>query len=52
MTELQHESLAETHNLSVALAYWVEVRATLATTHWESSKSVLESLLKAEELQH
>ena len=52
VTKLKHESLAETHNLSVALANGIEVRATLATAHRQSSKSVLESLLETEELQH
>jgi len=49
--KLSHESLAETHHLVVALATWREVRTTLCTTHRESSKRVLESLLESKELQ-
>ena len=35
--KLSHEALAETHNLSIATAFWVEVRTTFTTTHRKSS---------------
>ena len=48
--KLCHKALAETHNLSVALALGVKVRTTLAAAHRQCCKAVLEDLLKAEEL--
>ena len=49
--QFSHESLAETHYLSVATASYREVRATLAAAHRQCGKRVLECLFKAEELQ-
>jgi len=46
-----HEGLAETHNFTIGLASWVEIGTTFATTHWESSKGILEDLFKAEEFE-
>ena len=48
--KLCHKALAETHNLSVALALGVKVRTALAAAHRQCCKAVLEDLLKAEEL--
>lgn len=49
--ELHHEALAEPDDLGVGLALGVEVGASLATTHRQTSERVLEDLLKAEELE-
>ena len=48
--QLIHKGLAETHDLPVALALGVEVRAALAAAHGQSGQSVFEDLLKAQEL--
>ena len=50
--ELGHEALAEAHDLAVALALGVEVRAALAAAHRQAGQRVLEGLLEGEELQH
>ncbi len=50
--ELQHESLAETHDLVVGLAHGVEVGAALGAAHRKGGEGVLERLLEAEELEH
>ena len=50
--ELEHECLAETHDLSIRLANRIKVRTTLSATHRERGQCVLKRLLKAEELQH
>ena len=50
LAELSHKALAETHNLSVALALGVKVGTALAAAHRKGGKAVLEYLLKAEEL--
>ena len=49
--QFNHESLAETHDFSIALAAWAEVGTTLATTHRKCGKSIFECLFEAEELQ-
>ena len=49
--QLGHESLAETHNLAIALAAGAEIRTTLCATHRKRGKRVLESLLERKELQ-
>ena len=49
--EFRHESLAEAHDLSIALTTGREVGATLGTTHRQCGQGVLEGLLKGEELQ-
>ena len=49
--EFKHESLAETHHLSVGLATGREIRATLGTTHRKGCERVLEGLLEGKELQ-
>ena len=49
--ELGHEALAEAHDLVVALALRIEVRAALAAAHRERREGVLEDLLEGEELQ-
>ena len=48
--QLIHKGLAETHDLPVALTLGVEVRAALAAAHGQSGQSILEDLLKAQEL--
>ncbi len=50
--ELKHESLAETHDFIVGLAYGVEVGTALCTAHREGCEGVLEGLFKAKELEH
>src|SRR3546814_849647 len=50
--ELGHEALAKAHDLGVALALGIEVRATLAAAHGQAGQRVLEGLLEGEELQH
>jgi hypothetical protein len=49
--ELAHEGNAETPDLVVGLALGVEVGSTLASSHAETGKSVLEGLLETEELE-
>ena len=49
--QLVHESLAETHDFSIALTTWREVRTTLTTTHRQCGECILECLLETEELQ-
>ena len=49
--QFQHESLAEAHHLSVALATGREVGTALATAHGQGGKRIFESLLKGEELE-
>jgi len=51
LIQLTHESLAEAHDLRIALATWREVTATLATTHRQGRQRILEGLLETEELQ-
>ena len=51
LVELCDISLAEAHDLALALTLWREVRATLATTHRKSREGILEGLLEAEELE-
>ena len=48
--KLCHKRLTEAHNLLLALASRVKVRAALCTAHRKSCKRVLEGLLKAEEI--
>jgi len=43
---------AKGHDLIVWLALGVKVRASLATTHWETSEGILEDLLKSKEFDH
>ena len=47
-----HVALAEAHDLTVALASGIEVRAAGGTADGQSGQSVLVGLLKAEELHH
>ena len=47
--KLGHKALAETHDLSVGLAFRVEIGAALAAAHGERGQGVFEDLLKAEE---
>ena len=49
--ELVHESLAEAHHLSLALAAGREVGTALGTAHGQRGERVLEGLLEGEELQ-
>lgn len=51
LVEFPHERNAEFTDLVVRLALGVEVGATLATTHVEAGKSILEDLLEAKELE-
>ena len=48
--QLGHEGLAEAHDLVVALALGIEVRAALAAAHGQAGQGVLEDLLEAQEL--
>ena len=50
--ELQHEGLAEAHDLVVGLAHGVEVGAALGAAHREGGEGVLEGLFETEELEH
>lgn len=50
LVELPHEGNAELADLVVRLALRVEVGTTLATTHVEAGKSILEDLLETQEL--
>ncbi len=49
--ELGHEALAEAHDLSIGLAFGVEIGAALATAHREGCEAILENLLESEELE-
>ena len=51
LVKLSHEGNAELADLVVRLALRVEVGTTLATTHVETSKGILEDLLKTQELE-
>ena len=51
LVELPHEGNAELADLVVRLALGVEVGTTLATTHVEAGKSILEDLLETQELE-
>ena len=51
LPETEHEGLAETHDLAVALAAGREVAAALGAAHGQRGEGVLEGLLEAEELQ-
>ena len=48
--QLDHEGLAETHDLVVALALGIKVGAALAAAHGQAGEGVFEDLLKAQEL--
>lgn len=50
LVELPHKGNAELADLVVRLALRVEVGTTLATTHVEAGKSILEDLLETQEL--
>ena len=50
--EFEHEGLAETHHLGVALAARREIGTALATAHRKSGQRVFESLLESQELQN
>ena len=49
--EFGHEGLAEAHDLTVRLAFGVEVRTTLCTAHGQGREGVLEDLLESEEFE-
>ena len=51
LVEFHHESLAEAHNLGIALASRSKVAAALAAAHRQGGQGVLERLLEAQELQ-
>ena len=48
--QLGHEALAKTHDLSVGLAFWIEIAAALAAANGQPGQRVFENLLKAQEL--
>ena len=48
--QLGHESLAETHDFCIATAARIEVRTALSTADGQTSHSILEDLLEAQEL--
>jgi hypothetical protein len=43
--------LAESHNFSIGLTLWIEVRTTLTATHWKGGERVLEDLFETEEFE-
>ena len=47
-----HHRLAKTHHLVVAFSLGVEICSSLSAAHRQSGQTVLERLLKAQELQH
>ncbi len=49
--QLEHHCLAEAHDLTVALALGIEVRAALAPAHGQRGERVLEGLLEGQELE-
>ena len=50
LVKLPHEGNAELADLVVRLALGIKVGATLATTHVQTGKSILEDLLETQEL--
>ena len=50
--QLDHQRLAETHDLTVRLALGIEVGTTLGATHRQTGQAVLEDLLEPQELEH
>ncbi len=50
--QLGHERLAEAHDLQVALALRIEIRASLAPAHRQCGQRVLEGLLESQELEN
>ena len=52
LPKLEDEGLAETHDFAITLATGREVATALTTAHRQSCQSVLEGLLKAEELEN
>ena len=52
LPEAENEGLAETHDLTVALAAGREVAAAFGATHGEGCEGVFECLLEAEEFQN
>ena len=50
--KLEHERLAEAHDLGVRLAHRIEIGTALGAAHGKGGKSVLESLFETEELEH
>jgi hypothetical protein len=50
--QLDHQRLAEPHDLAIRLPLRVEVRATLCPAHGQTRQRVLEGLFESEELQH
>ena len=50
--QLRHERLAKAHDLQVALAFRIEIRAALAAAQRQGGKGVLEHLLESEELEN
>jgi len=47
--QFQHKCLAETHNFSIALSTWREVRTTFTSAHRQGSQRVFERLFESEE---
>ena len=50
--QFRHKALAETHDLGVGLASRAEIRTALGAAHRKRGQTVLESLLKCEELHY
>ena len=50
--EFGHEALAEAHDLLVALALGIEVRAALGPAHGQGGEAVFQNLLKAQKFQN
>jgi len=50
--QLDHVTLAETHDLVIGFTFGIEVRATLAPTHGKGGQGVFEHLLKSQKLEN
>ena len=48
--EFRHERLTKSHDLPVGFAFWIEIRAALATAHRQTCKRILKDLFEREKL--
>src|SRR5207245_9677838 len=48
--EFRHERLTKSHDLRVGFAFWIELRAALATAHRQTCKRILKDLFEREKL--
>lgn len=49
--EFAHESDAESSNLIIGPALWIEIGTTFCTTHVDSRECILEDLFESEEFE-